>query len=68
MNRKGLLRLVLPVSLIVVMAVALLLFSGCIGEPAAEVPEAPAPDPHEEYVAGLSEGALPVPREAFEQA
>jgi spermidine/putrescine transport system substrate-binding protein len=81
MNKKGLLRLVLPISLVVVMAVALPLFSGCIGGPAAEapeapaapppdaeVPEAPAPDAYEEYVAGLPAGCLPVPRETFEQA
>ena len=48
MNKKGLLRSVLPISLIVVMAVALPLFSGCIGKPAvappAPAPEAPAPE------------------------
>ncbi len=84
MNKKGLLRLVLPISLIVVMAVALPLFSGCIGKPAvappapapeapapeapAPAPEAPAPDAYDEYVAGQPMGSLPVPRETFEQA
>jgi spermidine/putrescine transport system substrate-binding protein len=72
MNKKGLLRSVLPISLIVVMAVALPLFSGCIGKPAvappAPAPEAPAPDAYDEYVAGLLAGEFPVPRETYEQA
>ena len=75
MNKKGLLRSVLPISLIVVMAVAMPLFSGCLPTPEEVAPPAPPeevappapPDAYEEYVAGLSMGELPVPREAFEQ-
>ena len=62
MKRKRLLQLVLPISLIVVMAVALPLFSGCFGRPAAAPPEevAPAAAPPEEVVPAAPAEALPV--------
>jgi len=61
-KRKRLLQLVLPISLIVVMAVALPLFSGCFGRPAAAPPEevAPAAAPPEEVVPAAPAEALPV--------
>jgi len=60
MNKKGLLRLILPISLIVVMAVALPLSSGCLGKPAVAPPEAP-PEvaPPEEVVPAEVAEALP---------
>ncbi len=78
MRKKGMLKIILGVSLVTVLAVGLPLI-GCAPTaapapapeappPAAEVPEAPAPDAYEEYVAGLSMGEFPVPRETFEQA
>ncbi len=62
MKRKRLLQLVLPISLIVVMAVALPLFSGCRGPAAAPptAPEAPGVTPEAPGVAAeLPAGLLP---------
>ncbi len=85
MRKKGLLKIILGVSLVTVLTVGLPLM-GCAptAAPEAPAPEAPAPAPeapapeapapvvepdaYEEYVASLSMGELPVPREAFEQA
>ena len=62
MKRKRLLQLVLPISLILVMAVAIPLFSGCMGKPAAAPPEEAAPPavaPPEEVVPAAPAEALP---------
>jgi branched-chain amino acid transport system substrate-binding protein len=64
-KRKRLLQLVLPISLIVVMIVAIPLFSGCMGKPAAPPeaapPEAAPPEaaPPEEVVPAAPAEALP---------
>ena len=72
MKRERLPKLLVGIGLVVAMALPLM--GGClatpeeVAPPAAPAPEAPAPDAYEEYVAGLSMGELPVPRETFEQA
>jgi len=67
MQKRKMSGLIVSVILTIVMVTSIPFMGGCLPTPPEEVAP-PAPDAYEEYVAGLPEGCLPAPREAFEQA